>query len=234
MENLSLPKLIIRPQSPNEELDYLWLVLKDMPFFREYDYDVEIPDHPEFKKLAEISPNFNDVDKEYIEKIFIEQCYDKNFYNAGLAAIESEKLHIEKIFPALVEFNKKWGFKIFPQYTIALTGYGSGGMYDPDSGKIVILATKEGQFKRPNPAHTPIHEIIHIGIEENIINRFNLTHKEKERLVDLIVLKKFDDILPDYQIQSFGDSRIDPYITSEALDNLPQIIEKYIKDFPRE
>lgn len=107
-------------------------------------------------------------------------------------------------------------------------------MYDPDSGKIVILTTKEGSFKRSNPAHTPIHEIIHIDIEENIVNRFNLTHKEKERLVDLIVLKKFDDILPDYQIQSFGDSRIDPYITSEALDNLPQIIEKYIKDFPRE
>lgn len=232
--NIVLPKLIIRPQSPNEELDYLWFILKDMPFFCEYGYDVEIPDHPEFKKLAEISPNFNDVDKKYIEKIFIEQCYDENFYNIGLAAIESEKLHIEKIFPILIEFNKKWEFKIFPQYTIVLTRYGSGGMYDPDSGKIVILTTKEGRFKRPNPAHTPIHEIIHIGIEENIINRFNLTHKEKERLVDLIVLKKFGDILPDYQMQSFGDSRIDPYITAESLDNLPQIIEKYIKDFPRE
>lgn len=232
-KNLSLPKLIIRPQSPDEELNDLWIILENMPFFIEHGYDVKIPDHPEFQKLAKISPDFNNIDKKYIKKIFTEQIYDKDFYHSGTSTLEAEKSLIEKIFPVLIEFNEKWGFKIFPQYTIALTRYGTGGMYNSDSGKIVIMTTRDGKFKRHRPAHTPIHEIIHIGIEENIVKQFNLTHKEKERLVDLIVLKKFKDFLQEYQPQSFGDTNIDRYITNESLDNLPKSIEKYVKDFPR-
>ena len=57
--------------------------------------------------------------------------------------------------------------------------------------------------------------------------------QEKERLVDLITLKKFGNFLPGYQLQNFGDSRIDPYITDETMNDLPAAVEKYIKDFPR-
>lgn len=228
------PGLIVRPQTPNEELDYLWMILENMPFFREHGYSVEVPDHPEFQKLTQIAPDFSNVNKQEIEKIFIKQCYDINFYNTGLSAIEAERTKIESIFPTLIEFNQKWGFKLFPKYTIALTMYGTGGMYDSDSGKITVTTTKDGQFRRPNPAYTPIHEIIHIGIEDNIIKKFDLTHREKERLVDLIIVEKFKDLLPDYQLQSFGDDNVDKYISNKTLNDLPLAVENYIKDFPRD
>lgn len=225
--NNTRPKLLIRAQTPQEELDDLRIILENMPFFKEYGYTVETPNHPEFLKLVQISPDFREVNKKYIEKIFFEQCYDKDFYDAGIMALKIEKPLIEKIFPTLIDFNKKWNFKIFSQYTIALTRYGTGGMYDSESGKIVIMTTKDGKFKRFHPAPTPIHEIIHIGIEENIVKRFNLNHIEKERLVDLIVLKKFGDISPGYQLQPLGNSRLlNKHITEESLNDLPLAIEK--------
>ena len=112
-QKTSFPQLIIRPQSPQEEMDYLWSILKRMSFFREHGYGVEIPDHQEFQKLTQISPDFNVANKETVKNIFIKECYDSGFYNAGIAVLEAEKPNIEKIFPILLEFNRKWGFKIF-------------------------------------------------------------------------------------------------------------------------
>ncbi len=76
--------------------------------------------------------------------------------------------------------------------------------------------------------------MVHIGIEEGIVKRFKLAHREKERLVDLITSNKFGSFLPGYQLQHLGDPKIDPYITDEALNNLPLAIENFVKDFPRE
>ena len=41
-----------------------------------------------------------------------------------------------------------------------------------------MKVNKNGEFSE-NPSHTIIHEIIHIGIEENIVKKFKLTHIEK-------------------------------------------------------
>jgi len=90
------------------------------------------------------------------------------------------------------------------------------------------LLSKDGKFKKSYPAHTPVHEIIHIGIEENIVKRFKLTHEEKERLVDLIILKKFGNLLQGYQSQKIGNSKIDQYIANQALDDLPLAIKSYV------
>lgn len=227
-QKTSFPQLIIRPQSPQEEMDYLWSILKRMSFFREHGYSVEIPDHQEFKKLAQISLDFNVADKETVKNIFIKECYDSSFYNAGIAVLEAEKPNIKKIFPILLEFNRKWGFKIFPQYVIALTRYGPGGSYDASSGKVIMMTTRDGKFKKSYPAHTPAHEMIHIGIEENIVKRFRLTHEEKERLVDLIILNKFCNLLQEYRSQQIGNSKIDQYITNQTLDDLPSAIKRYV------
>ena len=228
------PELVIRPQTPDEEMDYLWFVLKGVPFYREHKYTFEIPDHPEFQKLAQISPNFDDVDRDATKKLFVAELYNPDFYKPGLAALEAERPRIEKAFLGMVEFNQKWGFKLFPQYQLALTRYGPGGMYHEDTGVVVMMTRNDGTFKRPHPSHTPVHEMVHIGIEEGIVKRFKLAHREKERLVDLITSNKFGSFLPGYQLQDLGDPKIDPYITDEALNNLPLAIENFVKDFPRD
>ena len=91
-----------------------------------------------------------------------------------------------------------------------------------------MMTTRDGKFKKSYPAHIPAHEIIHIGIEENIVKRFKLTHEEKERLVDLIILKKFGNLLREYRSQQIGNSKIDQYITNQTLDDLPLAIKSYV------
>lgn len=125
-----------------------------------------------------------------------------------------------------------WDFKIFPKYEVVLTKYGPGGRYNPNTGTVELLIFKGGKFGR-EPTHTIIHEIVHIGIEDSIVEKFKLNHSEKERLVDLLVRIIFKEEFPDYLIQKIGDVRLDKYVTEETINSLPDAISRYIKDFPR-
>ena len=226
-------KLDIRSQTAKEEFDYLWYTLKQLPFFKKNNYTVELPNHPVFKKLAQKSPKFGKVDKDILFNLFKKEIYDPDFFKQGIVVLESYRPIFDKAILEFIEMNKKWGFKIFPKYNILLTRYGPGGSYNPDKANIIMMTSINGTFKKSHPEETVIHEIIHMGIEKNIVNCFGLNHWEKERLVDLICALKFGDILPNYQIQQQGNKKIDYYITSKSIDQLPKAVEKYVTDFPR-
>lgn len=230
---IALPQLEIRPKNPTEEFDYLWYVLGRVPFYKKQGYTIETPDHPEFQRLVTVSPSFTDEDKTTAQRLFADQIYNPAFYTNGISVLENERPRIEQAFPGFVEFNKKWGFKLFPKYQVTLTRFGPGGSYDDDIGLITMMTRQDGTFKRPNPSHTPVHEMVHIGIEDNIVKRYGLTHREKERLVDLVTLSRFGSILPGYKLQDLGDPRIDPYITNSALENLPDAVSRYVHEYPR-
>ena len=52
----------------------------------------------------------------------------------------------------------------------------------------------------------------------------------KERIVDLLVVRLFEDLLPDYQIQNMGDTRIDKYLETQAdIKELAVKIETVLK-----
>jgi hypothetical protein len=96
-----------------------------------------------------------------------------------------------------------------------------------------VTDTDETKSSGNNP-NTAIHEIVHLGIEENIVRKYRLTHEEKERLVDLICEMRFKKLYPENDLQKRGDSRIDEFITLEALNNnLPLAVENYVKKYPR-
>jgi hypothetical protein len=61
-----------------------------------------------------------------------------------------------------------------------------------------------------------IHEITHIGIEQSIINTYNVSQALKERIVDTFVSLNFGELLPDYQIQNRRESRIGKYLKIKA------------------
>jgi hypothetical protein len=95
-----------------------------------------------------------------------------------------------------------------------------------------LLTTKEGSSNR-EPSHTILHEIVHIGIEESIVQKYSLNHSEKERLVDLLVKIIFSEEFSGYHLQNLGDSRLDEFISTESIKNLPETIGRYINEFPR-
>lgn len=226
-------KLVIRPQTVKEEFDYLWYTLEQLPFFKKNNYTVELPSHPVFLELALRSSKFDKIDKTSLFDLFKKEIYDLNFFKQGLITIESYRPMFDMAISRFIEMNKEWGFKIFPKYTIALTRYGPGGSYDAHKGMVILMASISGTFKKFHPAITVIHEMVHMGIEENIVNHFILDHWEKEELVDMICALKFGDIWPNYQKQQSGNKKIDSYINSESIKDLPKAIEKYVINFPR-
>jgi len=233
-ERLFVPKLIIRPNSSDEEFDYLKFVLEKLPFYREKGYLVELPNYPEFQRLATKSPDFDDADWKQMEKTFLDKEYDESFFAAGLHRLEAERTKIESVFPTLLEFHNKWGFRLFPNYSVTLTRYGPGGKEDEDSQRIIMMTRGDGSFKRSHPADTVVHGMVQFGIQVPMRDQFRLTHEERERVVDRICMVRFKELLPGYEEQVMGDRKIDPFITSQSLEDLPGAISEYTKKFPRE
>jgi hypothetical protein len=60
------------------------------------------------------------------------------------------------------------------------------------------------------------------------MSKYNVSHPLKERIIDNLVMINFKQYLPDYKIQSFGDARIDAFLTKEEdIKQLSAIIEHF-------
>ncbi|WP_420601846.1 hypothetical protein [Flagellimonas sp.] len=214
----------------DDESAYIWTTLQDIPFFEKNNYQVNLPagtlvaDLKSKSKTGELS----DDDYERL-KIFIrDSIYNRSDYLKGYEKIGDEKALINTMINKIDRSNFNWDFKRFETYQINLTLYGPGGSYDPDEGSILIFTAPEGQFKNyDNPANTIIHEIVHMGVEESIIQKYKVPHPLKERIVDSFVFLNFSAILPEYRIQDMGEFRIDPYLkTKEDLKKLDKFVEQ--------
>ena len=65
-----------------EEYDYLWYVLKRIPFYEQNRYSYEIPDHKVFHEMARRAQGLPPPDDEAILSTFISEVYDARFFNA--------------------------------------------------------------------------------------------------------------------------------------------------------
>lgn len=219
----------IRAATPNEEFSIILSTLRNRVFFRKHGYDVALPDNETFNQLPESSGDMSEVDKNKLFKLFDREIYDTSNYEKGLKRLRHAKEIVGNAFPIFDKFNKKWDFAVPKSYDVILTLYGPGGQYNPKTGKIFIKTTANGQFKRIDPTHTIIHEMVHIGIDKTIVKKFQLTHWEKERVVDLICAFAFSDILDNYTIQSKGEKRLDAFVNKDSIMNLPLAIKSYVR-----
>ena len=220
-----------------QETKMVWYFIENIKFLQKYGYRLALPQNDLIPILIERSKK-DDLDKKYFEKLsklISEKIYNKNDYSAGINNIKKVLPKIKGIFSKFEGFHRKWDFKIFKEYKLFLTLYGAGGSYEPDKGEITILTSKTGEFKRGiNPIGTIIHEFVHIGIEERIIQKYNILQIIKERIVDKFVSANFKDILPNYFMQNFDDRTIDKYLKDKnCWNNLPYFIEKYVEDLDR-
>lgn len=217
------PKIVIRASTLYEELSYLKFVLHNKDFFEKNAFDAVYPNNNLLQNPEIIK------EENRMFEIFKNYEYNQDYYTNGVKILISKKKIIESLIFKLKEICKNWDFRIFPEYQILLTRYGPGGSYSYNDykGKIIMLTTREGMFKRENPEEAVIHEITHIGIEESIVEKYKLNHWEKERLVDLIVKIIFKEELPDYNLQKSESTELDQYIDLEAIKNLPEVISKF-------
>lgn len=228
MNNQSANKIIVRAQTADEEFQYLMNVLGKMDFYNQHGYKIPIPDHPFFLNISNNLDLLKSLDIEEARNIFTKEVYNPAFFENGLKTVNKNIELVEKAIKKMEKW-ENWKFKLFPTYQVKLTAYGPGGSYDFNEGNIIMKTKENGEFSRVVPQHTIVHEIIHIGIEESIVKKFELTHVEKEGLVDSVCANYFGDLLIDYVVQDRGDKKVFNLVSKGDILELPEIIKEYKK-----
>lgn len=232
IQTKSQQRVVINIPSVVAESEYVWRTIQDINFFEANNYDVSLPKGSLIDELIVKTKSGTLVDADYtrLERFMTDSVYNATDYQSGFQKIEGQLVLINKMISEISGLDLNWSFRLFDTYQINLTLYGPGGSYDPDRGTILIYCTPRGQFRSyDNPANTIIHEVTHIGIEESIINKFDVPHALKERIVDSFVLLNFTKDLPDYRIQDMGDYRIDQHLKSKMdLKKLDEYVMKVI------
>ena len=220
-----------------QETEYVWRTIHDINFFKQHNYQVALPQGTLIENLKDKASrnDLNDSDYQSLLAFMRSKVYKKSDYQNGFYKIKENISLINKMINEIGQLETHWEYKEFETYEVKLTLYGPGGSYDPENGSILIYTTIDGQFKQyENPSNTIIHEIIHIGTEQSIMAKNQVSHPLKERIIDKIVMMNFSHYLPDYKLQGFGDARIDEFLKDkEDLKNLNEIVSDFQEKFYR-
>lgn len=214
-------------EKPTKKFEILRIMdtLKDITQLKTNGY---YPDHiilpPYYSHIADQilmgNVSLGDID---IKEFIMSFQYSLDDYLEISTAVENEKSSITPILPHLTQWHAQWRFRIFSTYTVFLTHYGTGGSYIHTCGAVILRTDRYNDFA------TIIHEIVYIGIEEVIVNKYKLSHWEKERVVDLICR---DILSVSDQMQRPHDRTIETlneFVTITTIDNLPKAIEEYLR-----
>ncbi len=229
------PKFVSKIPTAEQEFERVWYVVESREFFQRYGYKVVKPNHKFFEGLSSRPLSELTQYKDDARRIFVEEVYDSQFYLPAVKMVEACNKVLTHATPVLKRFHALWGFKLFSEYTVLLTRYGTSGSYFSDTGIIQIRYNEDGRLGKLDPASTLLHEVVHCGIEEDIVVKFKLTHPEKERLVDLIMKLSLEKVLDSsYELQTLGDDRIDKWVTRETIEALPPAIASFVAANPRQ
>lgn len=215
-----------------EESEYIWQNICSIGFFDQHGYRVAWPEHPLIAEFLDEARDqrLNDSSYNVLTNIMRHSVYREADYLQGYDKVKAVLPLLDSALEVMHKLSAGWGYESHPDYTILLTLYGPGGSYDDSSRLITLFTTADGNFKGyNNPGNTLIHELFHIMIEKQVVQKYNLTHQQKERLVDLFIKTWFGAKLPDYRIQGFGDSRMDEWFnTREKFVDLPASMKGFL------
>ena len=230
----SQSRIIVNIPSAKTEAEYIWGTIEDINFFEEHNYQVSLPKGDLIVRLKEKSKSgqLNDSDYKNLEVFIVDSIYNVADYQKGYDKLQNSSALINHMINSIDDTNFQWNYKEHESYQVNLTLYGPGGSYNLEEGSILIYTTPRGKFKNyEDPANTVIHEVVHIGIEESIISKYNVPHSLKERIVDTFVSLYFGQFLPEYKIQNMGDLRLDGFIKQVSdLNNLSKIVEQILNE----
>lgn len=242
---VSMSSLCCKSQTPNARIDVvqptveqeatsIWRTINDIAFLEKQGYIIHLPKDSIIDALIAKSKKgtFGNEDYPVIYTLVETKIFDPKNYEQAIQKVEDQ---IELMNRLVNEIDAKqkdwdWAFKMFDKYKVVFTLYGTGGSYDPDEGTITLWTNADGKFMNyEKPANTIIHEISHMGMEYSIVQKHNLAHGLKERLVDTFVYLMFKKELPEYRIQNMGDPRIDEYLKKEKdIGSLNAILSEFM------
>ncbi len=224
---------IVRPNIEHEATS-IWQTINDIAFLEEQGYTIHLPEDPVIDRLIDKSRKgkFDDEDFQVIYQLLEQGLFNADDYAEAIKKVEQKLALVNALLKDIDQSKKEWDwdFYSFKSYKIQFTLYGTGGSYDTDEGSIILWTNKEGQFMSyENPANTIIHEITHMGMEYSLVQKYQLPHGLKERVVDTFVYLMFLSELSDYRIQEMGDPSIDEHLkTRKDIASLNAILSSFV------
>ena len=196
----------------------------------------------------------SDFEKNYFTDFKL-KLYQKSYYQPYLEKIQKTMPIINKCYDSFCALKQSWGFEVMARYDILLDLFGIGGRYFRFNQKTgwVIIGAGHHDFLNLNDltmAHTIVHEMVHLGIEDLFINPQHLKQppiyqEEKERIVDSLcafVFQKAGDFSYQwkngeksvFQERTQKYAYMDQVVGKQPEENLPRRIQQFLKEKERE
>jgi len=233
----SVEYIHVHPPSIAQEANSVWSTINNIDFFEQQGYTIHLPQHAMIDSMVHKSKEgaFGNEDYATIYGLLEDGLFSIDDYEAAIEKIKEQASALNTMIQHIEDHKSSfdWDFNTFNSYDIILTLYGTGGGYNPDSGIVNLLTNSRGEFMNyENPANTIMHEIVHIGMEQSVVQKHQLPHGIKERLVDLFVKLTFGSQLPEYRVQPMGDESLDEKLKDEkAWQHLDAMLTEYMSHF---
>jgi len=219
-------KVNFRPMTAIEAWQYILNMHgqyhKNLKWFG-YLYDIFIPRWPfldEMFKMPQLSPQ----QIEFYRDKFLSRYNATQLHNQDKVLESEAQPALECVADTLAPFVKKWGMKIPDDITIKVT-YGYGASYKSNENTMVLRGTR---MPSERVAKTLQHELVHMIIQKEIIEKYRVPQDLKERIVDIICSEYFGREPQRKFINSFANK----YITRAVIENdLPGVVQKMMADF---
>jgi len=217
---MTTPKFLITPNIVEEEISYLIHLTTRKNFFdKKGDKYHYIKDKEIITWLEKASKNKDTLNSEKIVfQKYKQKYYKEDSYNNTIKSLNNNMSKLLYSWDKVTDELSNVNFKYFNKYSIKVTNLEPGGSYNSTQGKIILLNTPFRFSNRPI-FQSLIHEFIHIGIQKNYIEKYNISHKDKEHFVDLLCKYQMKEVLPDYQMQGIKNKRLESLFFKYGFDN---------------
>lgn len=177
-------RLVFKYSQEQEKRGILTL-LQSISWFKSqgYKYTLPVGFEDEIPKLKNDETLISQVLDTYLSKE-----YNSAFYEESKRFALSEWTRLSTRTNKL--FSELSGIMNPSTISVILTRYGPGGRYQPPNTIIINIALE----KKDNVIETIVHEMVHLSIE-HLIQQSHIGHWEKERIVDLVMVKNFPELV---------------------------------------
>jgi hypothetical protein len=225
-------KFIVHIPSAEEEADYIFYLLNSAPILEGNGYNLSLPDDPLINILISTVYKGNSLDENDLAQLinlFKNKIYNRADYYDAFDAVKKTARAADMQIKIFETYKQKWGFFIPNFYSVVLSLYGTSGTSFSDN-VIVLKVSTDDELQRALGAM--LHEAIHIGIHDTIIQKYDVPWQINERIVDHFVSRHFKFIVPNYRMQSVGDPLIDTiFEANDIFDYLPARVGEFMKNY---
>ena len=192
-----------------------------------YSYEMFIPNDDRMREMFE-QPKLTEQQIQHYHDIFVKEIYKLSELTHKDADINSavqmfQNMIETKIKPLLPAWNAK-----MPKTLTIECEYGRGAGYESGNNATIMFRMSNDNRNDYGIYLLLSHEFVHILIEEQIIQKYNVPQDLKERIVDIIGQELFNKPVQPMFMESFANS----YITPNAIKtDLVGAVKKMMADY---